>query len=132
VAGTICSVLTASEGVEILGRLPDLTRAYEQASAVIAPLLKGSGIKIKILEAISFGRACITTSVGAEGLEEFRPTLDVCDDADSFAAVAVRYLRRSELAVERGKQLAALAEKHLSSDACYDPVAGLLRKMANA
>ena len=38
-------------------------------SVVIAPLRFGAGVKIKILESMALGKAVVTTSIGAEGIE---------------------------------------------------------------
>jgi glycosyltransferase involved in cell wall biosynthesis len=132
IAGSICSSLTEAlpPGVEKLGRLPDLSAAYAQASLVIAPILQGSGIKIKILEALTFGRAVITTSVGAEGLENLRPTLRVADTPGAFARDTLALLRDPALAMSTAATLQALASDHLSPEACYGPVARLLRDLA--
>jgi glycosyltransferase involved in cell wall biosynthesis len=131
VAGSICASVTETlpAGVEKLGRLPDLSTAYAQASVVIAPILQGSGIKIKILEALSFGRACVTTSVGAEGLETLRPALRVADTPETFTRDTLALLRDPALAIATAATLQDLAREHLSPETCYDPVARLLREL---
>jgi glycosyltransferase involved in cell wall biosynthesis len=131
VAGSICASVTETlpAGVEKLGRLPDLSTAYAQASVVIAPILQGSGIKIKILEALSFGRACVTTSVGAEGLETLRPALRVADTPETFTRDTLALLRDPVLATATAATLQDLAREHLSPETCYGPVARLLREL---
>ncbi len=130
VAGTVCKAFPVPQptGIEILGRLPDLAAAYARASIVIAPILQGSGIKIKILEAASFGRACVTTSVGAEGLASLQPALRVADTPTAFAH-EIASLLRPAAATQAGHQILSLADTHLSVQACYDPVAQLLRAL---
>jgi glycosyltransferase involved in cell wall biosynthesis len=132
VAGTVCKALQSPQpaGVEVLGRLPDLSTAYSRASVVIAPILQGSGVKIKILEAVSFGRACVTTSVGLEGLEALQPALRVADTPETFAAEVVQLLK-PPAAKNAGAQILALAQEHLSVKASYEPVANLLRDLAS-
>ncbi len=57
----------ASNGIDILGEVPDLSISYQQAKLVVAPLVGGSaGVKTKIAEAISHGRAVVTTSIGVD------------------------------------------------------------------
>ena len=131
IAGSVCREFAAPqpEGVEVLGRLPDLASAYARASVVIAPILQGSGIKIKILEAASFGRACVTTSVGLEGLEALQPALRVADTPHSFAD-EVTALLSAPTAAQVGDQMLALARAHLSVETCYNPAAELLRRLA--
>jgi hypothetical protein len=98
---------------------------------VVAPILQGSGIKIKILEAAGFGRPCVTTSVGLEGLEALQPALRVANTPETFAAETVRLLK-IPVATEAGRQILALAQTHLSVNACYDPVADLLHGLADS
>ena len=130
IAGTVCKEFPSPqpEGIEVLGRLPDLATAYARSAFVIAPILQGSGIKIKILEATGFGRACVTTSVGLEGLESLQPALRVADTPETFANEVNRLLL-PHAATEAAEQILALARVHLSVDACYAPVAQLLRTL---
>lgn len=55
--------------VEILGYLKNSEDFYRQIDFVLAPIFAGSGTRIKVLESLSFGRAVITTTVGAEGID---------------------------------------------------------------
>jgi len=55
-------------GVELLGFVDDLEPYYAQARVFIAPLRFGSGIKVKVINALCRGLPVVTTSVGAEGL----------------------------------------------------------------
>lgn len=133
VAGSVCRAFSEPQpaGVEILGRLPDLATAYARASVVVAPILQGSGIKIKILEAASYGRPCVTTSVGVEGLEALQPALRVADTPAAFASETVRLLQ-TQNAASASEQILALARAHLSAGACYDPVVNLLHGLARS
>lgn len=55
-------------GVEVTGTVPDLRPYYQEAFAVIVPLLTGAGTRLKILEAMASGVPIISTALGAEGL----------------------------------------------------------------
>jgi len=46
----------------------DLSDAYARADAVIVPIRAGGGTRIKALEAWSFGKPVVSTSLGVEGL----------------------------------------------------------------
>jgi glycosyltransferase involved in cell wall biosynthesis len=62
-------ILQGLTGVEIVGRVPDVTQAIVAADAVIVPLRAGGGTRLKILEAMATGRLVVSTSVGSEGIE---------------------------------------------------------------
>jgi polysaccharide biosynthesis protein PslH len=56
-------------GVEYLGRLEDLTPAYERAHAAVVPLRAGAGSRLKVLEALARGVPLVSTSLGVEGFD---------------------------------------------------------------
>lgn len=55
-------------GVTTLGFVPDLEPLYERSGAMVAPLLGGTGVRIKLLEAFRYGIPVVTTPDGAAGL----------------------------------------------------------------
>ncbi len=70
IAGNICKHLKQlPEGVRLLGELEDLSLAYDQADLVINPLKIGTGLKIKMIEAMGLSKLVFSTPVGGEGLE---------------------------------------------------------------
>jgi glycosyltransferase involved in cell wall biosynthesis len=71
VAGGICAEIPAcTPGVELLGIVDCLESAYAGANIVINPLLAGTGLKTKTVEALGYGKALVTTPCGAEGIED--------------------------------------------------------------
>ncbi len=91
--GRICECVEASEGVVKLGVLDKLDMAYEQSDVVINPVLCGTGLKIKNVEAMGYSKALVTTPLGAEGLEDVAGEVFlVGDDENSFAANVMRVL----------------------------------------
>ena len=58
-----------TDGVTVVGEVPDA--AYFEASKQInvVPLRSGSGIRVKIIEAMAMGKVVVTTTVGAKGIE---------------------------------------------------------------
>lgn len=70
IAGKICHALEDHEGVVKLGEVEDLSEAYRLSDIVFNPLTIGTGLKIKMIEALGYGKAVISTTIGAEGLEE--------------------------------------------------------------
>ncbi len=54
--------------VKVLGEVPNADDFVQSNDIAIVPLLSGSGIRIKIIEAMAQGKAVITTEIGAEGI----------------------------------------------------------------
>ena len=68
-AGDICDVVESFDGCIKLGRVENLKDAYDLADLVINPILFGTGLKIKNIEALGYSKPLVTTTVGAEGIE---------------------------------------------------------------
>jgi glycosyltransferase involved in cell wall biosynthesis len=58
----------ASSRIKITGFVPDITPFFQNSFCMVAPLLLGAGIKIKILEAMSAGLPVLTNAIGIEGI----------------------------------------------------------------
>ncbi|AMB43860.1 glycosyltransferase family 4 protein [Methylobacterium sp. AMS5] len=124
IAGEICRSLPGVEGpgVRLLGYLDRLEDFYAQADLVVAPMLMGSGLKMKVGEALSFGRPVIGTEIGLEGFEPVEPA-HRCRDAEAvkMAVLAVaadaealaRLTRASEALFTRYAATALAAEVEL-------------------
>ena len=86
-----------SPGIEFAGFVPDLENAVK-GSVMLVPLRIGSGIRVKLLDAMSQGVPAVSTSIGCEGIP-VRDGIDILirDDASEFAAAAVELLNDREL-----------------------------------
>lgn len=115
--------LASLPGVTVTGTVP-LTQPYlAEACVTIAPLLVGSGTRLKLLEALAMGNAVVSTSVGYEGLD-LTPGVDllVADDPAEFAAQVTRLLRDETLRAQLGAHGRETVVRHYS----WDHVGGLL------
>jgi len=111
------------------GFVPDLDAVLATATALLNVLRFGTGVKIKIVEALARGLPVLSTTVGAEGVESGPGTgIVVTDGVDDLAAGAV------ELADPvRNKELSEEAAEHFRRSyaqdavyATYDRVFGLV------
>jgi glycosyltransferase involved in cell wall biosynthesis len=101
--------LLRKEQIIYHGEVEDARTFMQSYRVMVAPLLTGSGIRIKILEAMALGRPVITTTVGIEGIpaENNREVL-IADDPELFKYQIVNLVTRNETAhglVAKGKQL---------------------------
>lgn len=123
VCGTAGEEMKPAPGVSLLGRVPDaeLEREYARAEVCLVPILAGSGIKIKLIEALSHGRACVTTPEGLRGLGFLESGLIVASDSEGFAAGVARIL--NDPVFRRGMEADGrrVISEHLSKEACYGP-----------
>lgn len=59
---------SAAPHVQVTGPVESVVPYLQRAQVVAAPLAAGSGVKMKVLEAMALGRPVLTTPLGAEGL----------------------------------------------------------------
>lgn len=86
--------LSKNDGrIEVHGYAEDLRSAVQGTAAFVVPLRIGSGMRVKILDAMAMGLPVVTTSVGCEGidLEPGKHAL-VADDPHEFADAVVYLL----------------------------------------
>jgi glycosyltransferase involved in cell wall biosynthesis len=83
--------------VEITGRVPSVVDHLREAAVVVVPLRVGGGTRIKIYEAMAVGKAVVSTSVGAEGLDVHHgKDIFLSDTAADFAGSVAALLRDAE------------------------------------
>ncbi len=115
--------------VAFLGHVPDLAREYAAAEVCVVPVLAGSGIKIKLVEALSYGRACVTTPQGLRGLGFLREGLLVAEDAGGFAEGVLRILSDAGFRRNLEREGARAGAECLSPEKCYGPFARAVEKL---
>ena len=100
----------AGPRVELTGFVSDLRPHLAAAAAVIVPLRLGGGTRLKIVEAMAMGKAIVSTTLGAEGIDAV-PGRDIVieDQPAAFAAAVIRLLAEPGLAARIGQSARQLA-----------------------
>jgi len=85
--------------LQVLGYVKDLEALMGKASVFVVPIKSGSGIRIKILTALSHGLPVVTTKLGVEGIGlRSRKELIVANNAKDFARAVVEVVKNKRLA----------------------------------
>ena len=109
----------ARDDVRLTGFVPDLDPLLEEAAVVVAPIRIGGGQRMKVLYAMAAGKAVVTTTRGAEGLDApgTASALRIEDDADGIARAIAALLDSPSLRHEIGRRGRALVEEHYAPHA---------------
>jgi len=99
-----------SPNIFFTGVVDDVAKLLIPSDLAIAPLLHGSGTRLKVVEYFSAGLPVISTTVGVEGL-------DVCngvdviieDDMDNFASKIIELLEDEDRRTKIGSSARLLA-----------------------
>ncbi|MBK9712988.1 MAG: glycosyltransferase family 4 protein [Kouleothrix sp.] len=107
----------AAPDVRVPGALDDLRPCYARASLVVAPIFWGSGVRIKLLEALACGLPVVTTALAAEeiALADQQSGLFAQRPAD-FAAAIVRLLGDTALRERVGAAGRAVVERDYDAE----------------
>ena len=86
---------------------------YSVATVVLIPLLAGTGVSIKVIEALSRGKAVVATSVGVRGLPVTSGTHCVIhDDRNSMMTVVEAVIASNEVRAHLQQNAQAFAQEH--------------------
>jgi len=103
----------ASASVEVTGGVPSVIPHLAAAAVMVVPLRIGGGTRLKIYEAMAAGRAIVSTSVGAEGLEVHDgQDIMIADTTADFAAAVVSVLESPDLRRRLSAAASTTAARH--------------------
>jgi succinoglycan biosynthesis protein ExoO len=121
VAGSCCVGVTGgSEGVELLGRVDNLDKIYTTAGVVVSPLRLGTGLKIKLVEALGHGKAVIATETTLQGVKSMlTKSVRQADTKDGFVAALLDLLDDGSERRCLGERALMAAKQYFSAEACY-------------
>ena len=115
-----------AEHLDMLGYVEDIREPFARYSVFVCPILSGSGVRVKLLEAFAAGIPVVSTRVGAEGLAvqdgEF---CSLADDPVLFAERVLELLEEPETA-------AAMATRARAEVVANWDMAAITRKLVDS
>ncbi len=103
------------ERITVFGQVPSVLPYLKQAALTVVPLKFESGTRFKIVESGAAFVACVSTTLGAEGLDvKHGENILIADEAESFAAAMVSVLSSKELQRMLGSNLNELVRRNYS------------------
>lgn len=127
VVGKINKHINDYPNVNKINYVEDLSATYNASKVVICPMLSGTGLKIKVVEALSFNLPVVCNTRGVDGLiNKVDNGCLVTDNATKFASYITQLLNNSSF-YEANKQKANLFyEEFLSEKAVYSTLDQIL------
>jgi len=107
--------LSADPSVSVTGYVKDVRPYLAKSTVFVSPEILGTGMKYKVLEAMSMGKAVVTTPIGAQGLSvKNREHLVVAGTSHEFARETVSLLYDRRMRATLGANARKLVEEHYS------------------
>ncbi len=132
VAGPICSVWKAppSEGIRLWGQVDSIDEFWPEIDVALNPVRFGSGLKIKSVEALAYGRPLLTTSTGAQGLEEASPEgLRIDDTPEGWTETLREWAVDADLRAAIAGRGREFARTRFSEEAAFEPLLHYLEEI---
>lgn len=114
-----------NKNVFVTGFVEDASEYFNKCEIFIVPLLLGAGIKIKTLEALSYGMPTVTTHIGLEGIDADKQNACILTDIENFGDEVVKLLSNDDMK----KRLSESALKFINEKYDYESsIKGLLER----
>jgi glycosyltransferase involved in cell wall biosynthesis len=94
----LCKLADEEDAVELLGRVDDVRPYLTGSAGLVVPLRVGSGMRVKVLDALALGVPVISTTIGCEGIAvtHGRDVL-IADEPADFARAVVDLVNDGDL-----------------------------------
>ena len=105
---------------------------YKKAALAIVPLLSGSGTRLKLLEAMAYKTAVVSTTVGAEGIDYTNEkNILIADDGNLFAEKIIGLLNNPLIAAGIAENAFLFVKNKYDWNIIGDKMTGYLNSIGN-
>ena len=104
------------ERITILNNVKEASEIYQQYHIMLVPLLSGSGLRIKLIEGLSYGKVIVSTAIGAEGIAiENNKNIILANTAVDFVKAIVNLATNKNLGKQLQTNAKAFANEHFDN-----------------
>ena len=112
-------------GVVAYGFVDNIDEFISNAHVLVAPIFSGAGVKIKVLDAIGYGKALVTTPKGAEGFPSWlKERINIAADAKEFRMILERVFQFYEDATKAAAEVQKELDMKMSADRFRQQLSG--------
>lgn len=106
-----------NKSIHIVGEVEDAKAFISSHSIFVVPLLSGSGMRIKIIEAMALKRAVVSTNLGASGISYTNnKDIVIADSAIDFANSIINLLKSEPSTSKMGENAYKLVVSQYNND----------------
>lgn len=123
----------ACDDIVVTGAVEDIQPYLERATVVVAPLQRGGGMRLKVLQALAAGKAVVVSPRAAEGLFlGAGAPLCIADDTDAFVDAVRILIEQPERRRALGDRARQWVATYYSEDAFWQRLDALYNEMLSA
>ncbi len=118
--------------VQVIEKVESSKKFYNQHEIMLVPLLSGSGLRIKIIEGMAYGKAIVSTSVGAEGINISNgKNIIIEDDPAKFTDAVIELLQDENKRHKIEKEAQLFAEKEFDNAVVVSELVNFYKTVLN-
>ena len=128
--GSLCGIEDCS--IKYIPRADDLGEIYRRSRVVINPTVAGTGLKVKSVEALAYGKPLVAWPLGVDGLDYIGEAPYVrCESSREFAAAVIRLLQDDSAAEALSARALEYGRNNFGQAKVYAPLNACLRAQAS-
>ena len=127
IVGSITKYINELQNVHCVNYIKNIDMAYKKSRITICPMLGGTGMKIKVVEALSYGIPVVTTQKGLNGIPfDYYNRFLVTDDSCIFAQTIMNLLENKDYYKQTVKSQYEVFDSLFTKQAIYSKLDKLL------
>lgn len=104
------------KNIQVIENVLNPIEFYSKHNVLIVPLLSGSGVRIKIIEGMAYGKPIISTSIGAEGIQAIHSeNIIIADTAQAFASAVLDLMNDLPKQKQLSNKAKLFAQQHFEN-----------------
>jgi glycosyltransferase involved in cell wall biosynthesis len=117
------------KNVTVHGEVKNAIEFAEDKGIMIIPVHQASGIRVKLAEAMMLGKAIVSTSIGASGIENLsNKEILIADKSETFANHIIRLIEDEKLRNQLSYQAHEFALNYFEQEACTQKIIDFYNK----
>jgi len=126
-------VTSPSQAIEIHENVPETEPYFHRMNVMLYATESGSGMKVKVMEAVAFGTPVVTNADGVEGLPvEDGVHMGIAEDDAALVERTLRLLQDSEGARRQSENARQLLERYCHPEVVLDAHEQIFRRLTMA
>lgn len=112
--------------IHVLGYVENIAPYFQEGLCMVAPLVLGAGIKIKVLEGLSFGIPVLTNSIGIEGIPaQNQRDFFYCETPEEYTE-AIKQLKNCDIHTKLSTNAREFINTNFNTDKRLDELIDLI------
>ena len=119
--GRITRCVEPKPNISLISHPESLDDIYADSRMAICPLMNGTGLKVKVVEALSFGKPLVTTTWGLSGiLQKNNNGCILANEPAAFAQAMARLISDQQYFVDAVTQARSFFREHFTRNVCWN------------